>query len=147
MSTGKGGKGGKGSKTPTTAPSSKGKGGKGTTLPTATPTASPTPCQDNPDRFPVGGVTQACQWVINGGGPAAIGSIPWRCNAFPEAMANCKQSCGLCGCVDTTERFFIPGDSMSVSRSCAWVARKDTATRCAMDGVRFRCPLTCGNCP
>ena len=51
-------------------------------------------------------------------------------------------------CVDYPLRFRINGDSSQGSRnkSCEWVARKDTANRCALDGVSAACPVTCGAC-
>ena len=35
---------------------------------------------------------------------------------------------------------------MTGTKSCEWVARKDTENRCGMDEVRFLCPLTCDMC-
>ena len=71
--------------------------------------------------------------------------MPWRCNTFPEAKAKCKKTCGDCGCFDTTERFVVSA-ATGIQQSCAWVKRRETETRCAIEGVRFLCPITCGAC-
>jgi hypothetical protein len=108
------------------------------------PTDSPTPvCEDSTERFPVNGVTQTCAWVLRGGGP---GVVPWRCNAYGGAGGvACKQICQTCAsCQDTTERFAVEGQT--VKQKCAWVARKATDVRCALEGIKFLCPVTCGNC-
>jgi len=132
------------SSAPTCPPSESGKrgNGEGCKKPYVSPTAAPTICQDIPGRFPVNGVTQACGWVINGGGPDM--GLPSRCDTYPIAKESCPFTCGDCGCLDSRGRFKVAG--ITDSKSCAWVARKQTRYRCSLDNVRFWCPATCGNC-
>lgn len=50
-------------------------------------------------------------------------------------------------CVDSPLRIrFFKADGTRVSRSCAWVARRDTVNRCSLDGIAEACPSTCGTC-
>lgn len=58
--------------------------------------------------------------VLRGGGTGNPGSVPWRCNSYPEAMDNCLETCQVCGCRDTTESFVVILEEGPASRSCAW---------------------------
>ena len=49
-------------------------------------------------------------------------------------------------CSDSTLRFKFEYDGEEITRSCRWVARKDTEERCAIDGVSEMCADTCGTC-
>jgi hypothetical protein len=122
-------------------------------MPSMAPSVSsaPTACADSTARWPVNNVTQACAWVLRGTYNTTTNGIVtttyYRCNDFIEARTNCPVTCGTCPCFDTTERFLVP---TGVYQACAWVARKDTALRCAMMSnttpISTLCPLTCGQC-
>lgn len=49
-------------------------------------------------------------------------------------------------CVDSTMRFRFDYKGKVIGRGCAWVSRKDTDERCAVEGIMETCPLTCGTC-
>ena len=49
-------------------------------------------------------------------------------------------------CYDSDLRLTIPTIDKKISRSCAWVANKDTFNRCNLTGVALSCPATCGTC-
>mmetsp|Transcript_17822 Transcript_17822/g.21804 ORF Transcript_17822/g.21804 Transcript_17822/m.21804 type:complete len:350 (+) Transcript_17822:246-1295(+) len=146
-------------KSPTVSPTCNvpSKGGKGSKGCTSAPTASPAPtaCQDTSGRWPIIGAntaTKTCLWVANGGvAPGA--EYPWRCNAFDEPNEFCPLTCGTCPtpsptpCTDTTERFYVlEADIPTTTKSCEWVARKDTSLRCSFEGVATLCSVTCNAC-
>ena len=51
-------------------------------------------------------------------------------------------------CIDSELRFNkgIKEDGSKITRSCKWVKRADTDTRCSIPGVSTHCPDTCGTC-
>ena len=49
-------------------------------------------------------------------------------------------------CKDSTLRLKIPWNGGRVTRSCAWVANKQTTIRCNVEGVAQACRKTCGTC-
>ena len=122
-------------------------------MPSMAPSVSsaPTACQDSTERWPVNNVTQTCAWVLratyNSTVNGTVSTTYWRCNEFIEARTNCQVTCGTCDCLDTTERFVVP---TGTKQACAWVARKETTSRCAMmsntTAISTLCPDTCGVC-
>lgn len=49
-------------------------------------------------------------------------------------------------CADSPFRFRLRKNGRNISRSCEWVANKDTMNRCALGGVSSMCPSTCDAC-
>ncbi len=112
---------------------------------TPSPTSSPTyDCKDSPFRFQVeisgSGTTIAryCSWVkVN----------PYAKCALTGVREHCPLTCGGCqNCVDSMLRFKFEYNGVESFRLCDWVAKKDTAMRCAIKGIGSTCPLTCGTC-
>ncbi len=49
-------------------------------------------------------------------------------------------------CDDSLLRLKLYYDGGKISRDCSWVARKDTKSRCKIEGISAACPSTCGTC-
>ena len=49
-------------------------------------------------------------------------------------------------CSDSTLRFKVVKNGKKITRACEWVERKDTVSRCAIEGVSEMCAATCGTC-
>ena len=122
---------------------------------TASPVTAPTPtsptptsptsssCVDSPLRFKLtwGGktITRYCTWVENK-------QTVSRC-ASSGVSAMCPSTCGKCStCVDSDVRFKFTWNGKTITRSCAWVAKKQIISRCAAEGVYESCRQTCGEC-
>jgi hypothetical protein len=115
------------------------------------PSASPTTtyhnywCDDSPFRFKVQvrgeTKTKSCVWVAR--------HPDWKCK-LEGVSSHCRSTCEVCRwCSDSTVRFDIgdyPGITNSTMKTCAWVARKATDSRCAIPGVASTCRSTCGTC-
>ena len=56
--------------------------------------------------------------------------------AFPTTNDDCRNK------YDTTDKFTVGGHT----RSCAWVRRFSTTSRCRLENVSELCPFTCGFC-
>jgi len=85
-------------------------------------------------------IMRDCGWVSN---KNTVG----RCS-FTGVPSACPSSCGTCSvCEDSTLRFKITkNDGKKIMRNCSWVSNKNTAGRCALDGVALACRDTCGSC-
>lgn len=59
----------------------------------------------------------------------------------PQASPTTSSTCN-----DSILRFKLPWNGKNISRYCSWVANKQTATRCAVEGVSAMCPDTCDTC-
>ncbi len=73
-----------------------------------------------------------------------------RCTE-PGVQYHCPVTCGTCDeitttCTDSPLMFKIKQQGNKITRSCEWVMRKDTVSRCALPGVSEKCPSTCGTC-
>lgn len=71
-----------------------------------------------------------------------------RCTE-PGVQYHCPVTCGACDestCADTPLMFKIKQQANAIVRSCEWVMRKDTQSRCALPGVKDKCPSACGTC-
>lgn len=99
-----------------------------------------TGCVDSNLRFKLRGKLRGCNWVRKK-------KTLKRCSLGQGTVAtHCPLACGLCeskACVDATRRFRI--DEIGTFKTCWWVAKEDTPSRCAMDGVRNTCRATCPN--
>ena len=108
-------------------------------------------CEDKNGRFPVGSRgNKSCDFFLK---------RPEKRCTFPEAK-HCPVKCGTCDqnessdesetlqsdteCNDNVNRFATTG---TTTRTCAWVARKLTAERCADAIIRSNCKATCNACP
>ena len=49
-------------------------------------------------------------------------------------------------CIDSSLRFMAWRKGRKISRTCSWVASKQTPSRCDIDGVSEICASTCGAC-
>ncbi len=48
----------------------------------------------------------------------------------------CPATCGTCNIrIDGTARFRLKYNRVKMTRSCEWVAKKQTAEKCQVDGV------------
>ncbi len=76
-----------------------------------------------------------CEWV------AAKSSE--RC--LVEGVAShCPQTCGTCiECIDASRKFRMNFGEM---KSCSWVKKNNTKSRCSMKGVKETCRATCESC-
>ena len=120
-----------------------------------------------------GEVTRTCNWID--ANPKHVDSRreEW-CDVIYEGTLvkdMCPEACDLCSampsvaptkspapslapsatptapCADTDLRLKIIKDNgYYMSRSCEWVANKDTTNRCLLTGVSAACPRTCGTC-
>lgn len=54
--------------------------------------------------------------------------------------------CNPDSCVDSPNRFMVRLNERSIARSCEWIARKNSASRCLLAGVSATCASTCGTC-
>jgi parallel beta-helix repeat protein len=113
-------------------------------------------CSDSAGIFVLeNGLTKPCDWV-------ARSNTSERC-ALEGVEDTCRQTCGSCvgstvapaatpsaapvsvssgSCVDSPLRMMVDGRS----RSCVWVARTNTESRCALENVASHCPVTCNAC-
>ena len=101
------------------------------------------PCADSPMKVkivkPLIMIRRSCVWV-------ATKDTVTRCN-LPSVRTNCPLTCTGCeSCTDTIDKFLIKGGGDSFNRSCEWVAKKDTETRCLLKNIQGACKKTCGQC-
>ena len=115
-----------------------------TSSPTPSPTSSPssTPSRAKsraPTPKPTGFPTPAPAPVSTPTTPITPSptSSPTSSPTAPTPTPSCK---------DSTLRLKIPWNGGRVTRSCTWVAKKQTLVRCAVDGVAQACRETCGTC-
>lgn len=129
-----------------------------TLAPIPAPTSSPTPtnddgyyddnyyddtvnqnCVDSQLRFLVNGKGRFCTWV-------AAKNTSKRCAKGGGAVSShCPLTCGTCAqheCADASKRFYLTNGNL---KSCTWVARTQTITRCGKTGVALTCRETCSN--
>ena len=105
--------------------------------------SGPSDCTDSLLRFRFdwnnGKISRSCAWVANK-------DTLMRCNA--EGVSSmCPAICNTCNtCVDSSLRFRFDWNNGKISRSCTWVANKDTLIRCNAEGVAESCRATCGLC-
>lgn len=108
---------------------------------TDTPTQSPVSgsCVDSSLKFLVNGKFRTCGWV-------AQKNTSKRCaKAQGRVESHCPSTCGVCEeyeCSDASKRFKLTNGAL---KSCVWVARTNTSTRCAKTGVSLTCRETCPN--
>ena len=110
---------------------------------TSSPTHQIALCDDSSVRFKFKKngkkITRSCEWV------ARIDTIN-RC-ALDGVSSMCPYTCGACNpCIDGTARFKLVYNDKKITRKCEWVANKQTAQRCAADGVSGVCRSTCNSC-
>lgn len=114
-------------------------------------------CTDSEITFALfNGMIKPCEWV-------ARWNTSERC-AIIGVEDTCRQTCGRCiggptsapvaspslapvsvsngSCVDSPLRMIVDGRS----RSCEWVARRNTENRCRIENVESHCPVTCNAC-
>jgi hypothetical protein len=121
-----------------------------TSSPSASPVRSSPPphrCDDSPFKIKVQYNNKTkfktCEWVSR--------HPNWKCQ-LDGVSTHCPGTCGSCGtCSDSTSRFLVTAltDGMNDDRntkSCEWVARKNTEYRCSIPGISETCRSTCGNC-
>ena len=72
--------------------------------------------------------------------------IPKSWDTVTSDLYSCEAPPTPPACSDSPLRLKIPKDGSIITRSCEWVARVDTATRCNLPGVSAACPVTCGSC-
>jgi hypothetical protein len=128
-----------------------------TTMTTPSPIASPitassspsiyepkSDCVDSPFRFKIikddgSKISRDCGWVANK-------STNFRCG-FVGVREQCPSTCNSCTpCVDATARFKFPWKGNKITRDCGWVATRNTANRCSVEGMEDSCRVTCNNC-
>jgi hypothetical protein len=117
-----------------------------TSSPSVSPTRSGPPphrCDDSPFKFQVKfndkTKSKSCAWVAK--------HPNWKCQ-LDGVSTYCPSTCGSCGtCSDATKRFIVTlKNGTNASRSCAWVANKNTEARCAIPGFAETCRATFGYC-
>lgn len=119
-----------------------------TSSPSASPSRSGPPphrCDDSPLKVKVRYNNKTkfkpCEWVSR--------HPNWKCQ-LDGVSTHCPHTCGTCGtCSDSTSRFrvvFSTDGTNKDTKSCEWVARKNTENRCAIPGIAETCRSTCGNC-
>ena len=100
---------------------------------------SPTACVDSSDRFLVpgsgGNDMRTCDWIIRNN--PGNQTIPWRCNAYPEAAAHCPVTCGLCPCVDNPDQFLIATYCGGVKLTCDCEMRDNPGNQV----IPYRCNI------
>ena len=119
------------------------------TLSPSPPPATPT-CRDSSLGFRVMYNdklrSKSCEWVAR--------HPTWKCE-LEGVSEHCPNTCGSCDtCSDSTLVFYHEGiyhedinhEEIEKSGKCAWVARKDTDTRCAIPGIADTCRSTCNTC-
>ena len=114
-------------------------------IPSSPPSVSETskPCNDSTVRFRLRkngrNIARSCVWVANK-------DTKNRC-AIEGVSSMCPKTCGTCDpCIDGTARFKLVYNDRKITRSCEWVAKKQTSQRCTAAGVSGACRLTCGSC-
>jgi hypothetical protein len=85
-------------------------------------------------------ISRSCEWAENK-------STDLRCS-YAGVSEACPLTCGTCNnCVDppSSFRFKFSNNGAMITRSCDWVKRKQTSSRCAL--TNNICRDTCGVCP
>lgn len=84
-------------------------------------------------------ISRTCSWAANK-------STNYRCG-LPDVASMCPYTCGTCEpCSDGRARFSLKYNGATRRRNCEWVANKNTAERCAIEGVADACRATCSSC-
>ena len=115
--------------------------------PVVAPVAAPTTCVDSTLRLMILGangtrIVRSCTWVANQ-------DTATRC-ALSGVDQACPSTCGVCStCADPTSgttglRFKFTKEGDEIDKTCEWVARKHTQSRCAL--TSNICRSTCGLC-
>ena len=96
---------------------------------------------DSPFRFKVRKqgrwITRDCIWVSK--------DTSSRC-ALNGVPSMCADTCNINNCLDGNAKFKVEWKGKQRTRKCTWVAKKQTAKRCNIDGMKDTCRDTCGQC-
>ena len=118
-----------------------------TLAPSSSPLARPGACLDSPYKF---------KTMRPSDRKRIIGTCTWaaqkpskRCE-WKRVSSFCPLTCNACDkCVDAIGKFQFymkPTHTYLSAKKCRWTQKAPTQ-RCNIDGMKFTCRSTCGNCP